>query len=122
LKGQIMATVFKAGEKVQLGKIEVVFVALTKHGKSATIIYKGEHRTVDTKELKKLPTVKPTPFPEPERWQKHVGNATGCAVAAGSHYFETWGSDQADTAIIAHNAEIDRLMREIRRLEALVHK
>jgi hypothetical protein len=49
-----------------------------------------------------MPVAKPTPFPEPERWHRNEYDS--------------------DRIIDDHNAEIDRLMREIQRLEALVQK
>jgi hypothetical protein len=71
----------------------------------------GEYEKVE-------PVVKATPFPEPERWAatgEKIGNATVGLFGAKTRL-------EADCIVCQHNAEIDMLMVEIRRLEALVNK
>jgi hypothetical protein len=59
-----------------------------------------------------------TPFPDPDRWQakdQYVYVSANRDFAAQHEYAAAKITD-------SHNAEIDRLMGEIRRLEALVQK
>jgi len=63
-----------------------------------------------------VPVAKPTPFPEPERWQSY-GRVVGTPK-------QRWVENVFEAVAIAgdHNTGIDRLMGEIRRLESLVAK
>jgi hypothetical protein len=63
----------------------------------------------------------PTPFPEPERWAQHEGWVDFVKFSSKeSKGFCAASEIGSASAVKQHNAEIDRLMREIRRLEALV--
>jgi hypothetical protein len=81
--------------------------------------YRDELLRIEPQPLEKTQPVKPTPFPEPERWA--MGRiSSDTFVDADSGGFDAQTNQNAKAAIAFHNAEIDRLMREIRRLEALV--
>jgi hypothetical protein len=65
-----------------------------------------------------LKLTQPTPFPEPERWQAkdQYVNVNSTREFTAQHEYA------AASIVEQHNAEIGRLMGEIRRLEALVQK
>jgi hypothetical protein len=69
------------------------------------------------------PSKEPTPFPEPERWAQHQDWIHHVKFSAKESKGFCAASEIASaSAVNQHNAEIDRLMSEIRRLEALVQK
>jgi hypothetical protein len=91
-------------------------------------IFRGESgriRSIRLDVFETLPAAKPTPFPEPERWEQHpdwIHYVKFSAKAPRAMGFCAASEIASASAVKQHNAEIDRLMDEIRRLEALVNK
>lgn len=97
-----MATEMIKGAEYTFGGERFTFVQLTRDDSAwgefkHTSGHGYELRLCDVE-----PVVKPTPFPEPDRWYRNA--------------------EDDDRVIDDHNDTVDRLMREIRRLEALVNK
>jgi len=85
--------------------------------------YRDELLRIEPQPLEKTQPVKPTPFPEPEQWAQHEGWVDFVKFSSKESKGFCAASEIASaSAVNQHNAEIDRLMGEIRRLEALVHK
>jgi hypothetical protein len=64
-----------------------------------------------------------TPFPDPERWAQHEGWVDFVKFSSKeSKGFCAASEIGSASAVNQHNTEIDQLMSEIRRLEALVQK
>jgi ABC-type glycerol-3-phosphate transport system substrate-binding protein len=82
----------------------------------------GQMLTIRTDVFEAAEPKEPEPFPEPERWEQHDGWVEYVKVEKDGKGFCTASPIASKFAVDTHNAEIDRLMREIRRLEALVNK
>jgi hypothetical protein len=124
LKGQIMAAEMIEGAEYMWGERRFTF--LYPHESWSRFGWyrdeSGNKRAISTDVFEPAP--KPphsTPFPEPERWAQHEEWVDFVKFSSKESKGFCAASEIASaSAVNQHNAEIDRLMREIRRLEALV--